>query len=97
MMLNICLIDVINSVNQIVSLILWAIKNLWNLSLRQAVKFAKMSSSSGKSVPKDAQVMTAILKEMGVNDHDPRLINQMLEFTYSECDFLKQKLSLKTF
>ena len=37
-----------------------------------------------KSSPKDAQVMTAILKDMGVNEFEPRLINQMLEFTYSK-------------
>ena len=42
-------------------------------------------SSSSKSLPKDALVMNAILKEMGVNEHDPRLINQMLEFTYRKC------------
>ncbi len=38
--------------------------------------------SSVKSTPKDAQVMAAILKEMGVTDYEPRVINQMLEFTY---------------
>ena len=35
-----------------------------------------------KSLPKDAQVMSAILKDMGVLDYEPRLINQMLEFSY---------------
>ncbi|XP_041354409.1 transcription initiation factor TFIID subunit 9B-like [Gigantopelta aegis] len=35
-----------------------------------------------KSTPRDAQVMAAILKDMGVLDYEPRLINQMLEFTY---------------
>ncbi|WAR28530.1 TAF9-like protein, partial [Mya arenaria] len=35
-----------------------------------------------KSSPKDAQVMAAILKDMGVTEYEPRLINQMLEFTY---------------
>ncbi len=32
--------------------------------------------------PKDALVMASILKEMGVNEYEPRLINQMLEFSY---------------
>lgn len=36
-----------------------------------------------RSAPKDAQVMAAILKEMGVNEYEPRVINQMLEFSYS--------------
>ncbi|XP_013421558.1 transcription initiation factor TFIID subunit 9B [Lingula anatina] len=35
-----------------------------------------------KSTPKDAQVMASILKDMGVTDYEPRVINQMLEFTY---------------
>lgn len=35
-----------------------------------------------KSTPKDAQVMSAILKDMGIIDYEPRVINQMLEFTY---------------
>ena len=28
------------------------------------------------------QVMVAILKDMGINDFEPRVINQMLEFSY---------------
>ncbi|XP_061905095.1 transcription initiation factor TFIID subunit 9 [Entelurus aequoreus] len=38
--------------------------------------------SAPKSVPKDAQVMMQILKDMGVSEYEPRVINQMLEFTY---------------
>ncbi len=38
--------------------------------------------SGAKSTPKDAQVMAAILKDMGVTEYDSRVINQMLEFTY---------------
>lgn len=41
-----------------------------------------MSTVPTKSSPRDAQVMSAILKDMGVTEHEPRLINQMLEFTY---------------
>jgi len=41
-----------------------------------------MSSAPVKSTPKDAQVMVAILKDMGVCDYEPRLVNEMLEFTY---------------
>lgn len=36
------------------------------------------------SLPKDAQVMVAVLKDMGVTDYEPRVVNQLLEFTYSE-------------
>ncbi|XP_053328775.1 transcription initiation factor TFIID subunit 9-like [Spea bombifrons] len=41
---------------------------------------AKMASP--KSGPKDAQVMAQILKDMGITEYEPRVINQMLEFTY---------------
>ena len=37
-----------------------------------------------KSTPKDALVMGAILKEMGINEYEPKVINQMLEYTYRE-------------
>lgn len=44
------------------------------------------SSSSGSSVqssmPKDGQVMMSILKDMGVNDFEPKVVNQLLEFSY---------------
>lgn len=35
-----------------------------------------------KTTPKDALVMAAILKEMGVVEYEPRIINQMVEFAY---------------
>ncbi|XP_065219542.1 transcription initiation factor TFIID subunit 9-like [Planococcus citri] len=41
-----------------------------------------MSSQNVKYIPKDAQVIMAILKELGINDFDPRVINQLLEFIY---------------
>ena len=40
--------------------------------------------SSVKHIPKDAQVIMSIMKDMGINDYDPKVINQLLEFTYSE-------------
>lgn len=30
------------------------------------------------------QVMAQILKDMGITEYEPRVINQMLEFAYSE-------------
>ena len=36
-----------------------------------------------KSVPKDAEVMAGILRDMGVMDWEPRVINQLLEFSYN--------------
>lgn len=35
-----------------------------------------------KHIPKDAQVIMSILKELGITDYEPRVINQLLEFTY---------------
>lgn len=34
-------------------------------------------------VPRDAQVIQAILKDMGINDYEPRVVVQLLEFVYS--------------
>lgn len=39
-------------------------------------------AAPAKSTPRDAQVMAAILKDMGVSEYEPRLINLMLEFVY---------------
>jgi len=35
-----------------------------------------------KSSPREAQIMAAILKDMGVNEYEPRVLNQMMEFSY---------------
>ena len=35
-----------------------------------------------KCIPKDGQVTISILKDMGINDFEPRVVNQMLEFSY---------------
>lgn len=43
-----------------------------------------MADSSAFSGPRDASVMEAILKEMGVEEYEPNVINQMLEFSYSK-------------
>ncbi|CAB1352596.1 unnamed protein product [Coregonus sp. 'balchen'] len=45
-------------------------------------KGANVKMASPKTVPKDAQVMIQILKDMGITEYEPRVINQMLEFTY---------------
>ncbi|XP_072944678.1 transcription initiation factor TFIID subunit 9 [Epargyreus clarus] len=35
-----------------------------------------------KHMPKDAQVIMSIMKEVGITEYEPRVINQLLEFTY---------------
>ncbi|XP_031626418.1 transcription initiation factor TFIID subunit 9 [Contarinia nasturtii] len=40
------------------------------------------SNSSVKHIPKDAQVIMSIMKELNVTDYEPIVINQLLEFTY---------------
>ncbi|XP_043467117.1 transcription initiation factor TFIID subunit 9 [Leptopilina heterotoma] len=35
-----------------------------------------------KHIPKDAQVIMSIMKDMGIVEYEPRVINQLLEFTY---------------
>lgn len=41
-------------------------------------------ASTQKTTPKDALIMSAILKDMGVIEYEQRVVNQMLEFTYSK-------------
>ena len=53
-------------------------------------------AAPAKSTPKDAQVMAAILKDMGVNEYEPRLVNQMLEFTYREYFMWYHGISFQT-
>lgn len=40
------------------------------------------ANSSVKHIPKDAQVIMSIMKELNVTEYEPRVINQLLEFTY---------------
>ena len=58
----------------------WSCPALWFLHL--PLHFAMADNGAGVG-PRDAAVMEAILKEMGVEDFEPNVIHQMLEFTYS--------------
>ena len=40
------------------------------------------ASVDEKTVPKDARAMISILKDMGISDFEPRVVNQLLEFSY---------------
>ncbi|XP_023935563.2 transcription initiation factor TFIID subunit 9 [Bicyclus anynana] len=40
------------------------------------------ASAQTKHIPKDAQVIMSIMKEVGIADYEPRVVNQLLEFTY---------------
>ncbi|KAJ0174872.1 hypothetical protein K1T71_009980 [Dendrolimus kikuchii] len=40
------------------------------------------ANSQTKHIPKDAQVIMAIMKEVGITDYDPRVVNQLLEYTF---------------
>jgi transcription initiation factor TFIID subunit 9B len=42
-----------------------------------------------KHIPKDAQVIMSIMKDMGIHEYEPRVINQLLEFTYRK--YVKRK------
>ena len=44
-------------------------------------------NTGSKSIPKEAQIMAAILKDMGVNEYEPRVLNQMMEFSYRKYMF----------
>lgn len=38
---------------------------------------------ASKAMPKDAHVMASILSDMGISEWEPRVINQLLEFSYN--------------
>ncbi|XP_012259851.2 transcription initiation factor TFIID subunit 9 [Athalia rosae] len=40
------------------------------------------SMNQVKHVPKDAQVIMSVMKDMEIPDYEPKVINQLLEFTY---------------
>ncbi|GBP18059.1 Transcription initiation factor TFIID subunit 9 [Eumeta japonica] len=40
------------------------------------------TNTQTKHLPKDAQVIMAIMKDIGITDYEPRVVNQLLEFTY---------------
>lgn len=64
-------------------------------SEREKIDKAKMNSSV-KHIPKDAQVIMSILKELNVTEYEPRVINQLLEFTYrTYCDMVMAVLPNK--
>lgn len=44
----------------------------------------KMSSSQGKHMPKDTQIIVSIMKDLGINEYDQQVLNHLLEFNYSE-------------
>lgn len=48
------------------------------------------SAVQQRQMPKDAFVIVSVLKELGITDYEPRVINQLLEFTYSKyLNFIK--------
>jgi hypothetical protein len=41
-----------------------------------------MAADNSAGTPRDAEVMEAILKELGVKDYEPNVVSQMLELSY---------------
>lgn len=54
-------------------------------SKRNARARTARETSSAPFVSRDTQVVQAMLKEAGINDYDPQVVNQLLEFNYSKC------------
>ena len=40
------------------------------------------------SQSKDAQTMICVLKDMGIDEYEPKIVNQLLEFSYRMLDIL---------
>jgi transcription initiation factor TFIID subunit 9B len=45
-----------------------------------------------KSLPKDALVIMSIMRDMGIEEYEPRVINQLLEFTYRKYEWGKSQV-----
>lgn len=45
-------------------------------------KSEKPKHSQPKNIPKDGQVVLAIMKEMGITEYEPKTIVQLTEFVY---------------
>ena len=43
------------------------------------------ASSSAAPLPRDAQLVTAVLRSMGVTEYEPRVLHQLLEFLHRYC------------
>ena len=43
------------------------------------------ASSSAPPLPRDAQLVTAVLRSMGVTEYEPRVLHQLLEFLHRYC------------
>jgi hypothetical protein len=41
------------------------------------------NSSTNTEIPRDAKLIQNILTSMGVEEYEPRVVNQLLEFMYS--------------
>lgn len=44
---------------------------------------SNQGEQANKSLPKDAQVMASMLRDMGITEWEPRVINQLMEFSYN--------------
>lgn len=42
------------------------------------------SALANKTTPKDVLIVNQILKDMGITDFEPRVVHQLIEFTYRE-------------
>ena len=54
-------------------------------SMGATTSSASAQNSNAQSVlnqSKDFQTMISVLKDMGVEDYEPRVVNQLLEFSY---------------
>jgi len=52
------------------------------MASQEAVTDGAVNNQPVKTTPREAFVMASILKEMGINEYEPRVVNQMIEFSY---------------
>jgi hypothetical protein len=59
-----------------------------NVVANNGQEFLNQNSVDIMSQSKDAQTMISVLKDMGVDDFEPRVVNQLLEFSYRNCSIV---------
>ena len=45
------------------------------------------SQNQNNELPRDAKLIQLILSSMGVEEYEPRVVNQLMEFMYSKLNF----------
>eukprot|EP00102_Acyrthosiphon_pisum_P020120 XP_016657330.1 PREDICTED: transcription initiation factor TFIID subunit 9-like [Acyrthosiphon pisum] len=52
------------------------------LKIYRKIWLGEMASSHGKHTPKDTQIIVSIMKDLGIVEYEPQVLNHLLEFNH---------------